>query len=301
MPAHDVLETLTLVLATGLASQLIADLLRLPRMVLLLAAGISLGPYALDAVELPLDSAGVELVLTLGVGFIIFHGGVGLSLRVLRSVALGLGLLAVPGVVLTAALTGVVASAAFGIPLEAGLLVGAVVAPTDPAILIPLFDRLRLRAKIVQTAVAESALNDPVGAILALALAAFVLEGTGSLAGVFADFVRDVAISSALGIAFGIALAAVISTRRGGVWRESPVIAVLLIVAAGFFTIDSAGGSGYLGAFIAGLIVGNMGLLGLGMHTNRELELRAFAATASDVVVIFVFIALGASLPLDEM
>jgi hypothetical protein len=97
MPAHDVLETLTLVLATGLASQLMADLLRLPRMVLLLAAGISLGPHALDAVELPLDSAGVELVLTLGVGFIIFHGGVGLSLRVLRSVALGLGLLAVPG------------------------------------------------------------------------------------------------------------------------------------------------------------------------------------------------------------
>jgi NhaP-type Na+/H+ or K+/H+ antiporter len=52
MPAHNVLETLTLVLATGLASQLIADLLRLPRMVLLLAAGMSLGPHALDAVEL---------------------------------------------------------------------------------------------------------------------------------------------------------------------------------------------------------------------------------------------------------
>jgi cell volume regulation protein A len=100
---------------------------------------------------------------------------------------------------------------------------------------------------------------------------------------------------------FGVALAVAISTRWAGIWSESPVIAVLLIVAAGFFSIDSAGGSGYLGAFAAGLIVGNMDVLGLGMHPHREVEVRAFAATATDVVVIFVFIALGASLPVDEL
>lgn len=301
MLAHDVLEALALTLAAGLACQLAADALRLPRMVLLLAAGVALGPHALDAVQLPLDAAGVQLLLTLGVGFILFHGGLRLSLRVLRPVALGLGLLAVPGVVLTAVVSGAVAAAAFGIPLEAGLLVGAVLAPTDPAILIPLFDRLRLRPKVSQTIIAESALNDPVGAVLALSLAAFVVGGNGSLVGPLGEFLLDLAISSALGLAFGVALALAISTRRVGVWSESPVIAILLIVAAGFFSIDSAGGSGYLGAFVAGLIVGNMDLLGLGMHPHRELEVRAFAATATDVVVIFVFIALGAGLPLDRL
>jgi cell volume regulation protein A len=301
MPAHDVLQTLALVLATGLACQLAADALRLPRMVLLLVAGVALGPHALDAVQLPLDSTGVQLLLTLGVGFILFHGGLGLSLRVLRPVALGLGLLAVPGVVLTAVVTGAVASVAFGIPFEAGLLVGAVLAPTDPAILIPLFDRLRLRPKVSQTIIAESALNDPVGAVLALSFAAFVLGGEGSLGGPLAEFLLDLGISSALGLAFGVALATAISTRRAGIWSESPVIAVLLIVAAGFFSIDSAGGSGYLGAFVAGLMVGNIDFLGLGMHPHREVEVRAFAATATDVVVIFVFIALGAGLPLDEL
>ena len=49
-------------------------------------------------------------------------------------------------------------------------------------------------------------------------------------------------------------LAIAISTRRLGIWRESPVIAVLLIVSAGYFTIDYTGGSGYLGAFLAGLM-----------------------------------------------
>jgi cell volume regulation protein A len=301
MSTHDILETLAVVLAVGLACQLAADALRLPRMVLLLAAGVGLGPHALDAVDLALDAAGLQIVLTLGVGFILFHGGLGLSHRVLRPVALGLGLLAVPGVVLTAVMTGAVASAAFGIPFEAGLLVGAVLAPTDPAILIPLFDRLQVRPKVSQTIIAESALNDPVGAVLALSVAAFVVGGEGSLSGPLEEFVIDLGISSALGLAFGVALALAISTRRFGIWRESPVIAVLLVVTAGFFSIDSAGGSGYLGAFVAGLIVGNMDALGLEMHPHRETELRRFAATATDVVVIFVFIALGAALPVDEL
>lgn len=299
MAPHDILETLALVLAAGLACALAADALGLPRMVLLLLAGVGLGPHALDVVELPLASVGVQVLLGLGVAFILFQGGLGLSVRVLRPVAVGLGLLALPGVVLTAAVAGVVASAAFGLPLEAGFLIGAVLAPTDPAILIPLFERMPLRPKVAQTIVAESALNDPVGAVLALALAAFVLGDDGSLAGPLAEFVIDLGISTALGAAFGVALAVVVSTRRAGIWSETPTIAVLLVVSGGFFSIDSAGGSGYLGAFLAGLIVGNMDVLRLGMHSNRELELRAFASTASDVVVVFVFIALGASLPLD--
>jgi cell volume regulation protein A len=76
---------------------------------------------------------------------------------------------------------------------------------------------------------------------------------------------------------------------------------ILLVIAGGYFTIDSAGGSGYLGAFIAGLIVGNMDRLGLGMATERERELRFFAAFAADVMVIFIFVALGANLPFDRM
>jgi cell volume regulation protein A len=72
-------------------------------------------------------------------------------------------------------------------------------------------------------------------------------------------------------------------------------------VTGGYFTIDFAGGSGYLGAFIAGLIVGNMDELRLGMHSRREQEMRSFAATTADVVVMFVFLVLGASLPFDEI
>jgi cell volume regulation protein A len=298
---RDVIETLAILLAAGLVSEAVAGLLRVPRMVVLVAAGALLGPDLTGLVELPPDSIGVQLLLTLGVSLILFYGGLGLQFSVLRPVAVGLGLLAVPGVVLTALITGAVAAVAFDVPIEVGLLVGAVLAPTDPAILIPLFERLRVRPKVEQTIVAESALNDVTGAVLALSLAAFVIEGGGSLASPLGEFLLDLLISTALGAVFGVALAIAISTRRVGIWRESPAIAVLVVVAAGYFTIDYAGGSGYLGAFLAGLIVSNMDELGLGMHSHRETEMRVFTEATADIVVIFVFLTLGANLPFDTM
>jgi potassium/hydrogen antiporter len=299
--ARDVIETLAIVLAAGLGSELLAGLLRVPRMVVLLAAGALLGPDVAGLIELPLEEVAVQILLTLGVSMILFHGGLGLTFSVLRPVAVGLGLLAVPGVVITALVTGGAAALVFDLPFEAGLLIGAVLAPTDPAILIPLFERMRLRPKVVQTVVAESALNDPTGAVLALAVAAFVLGEGGTLTDPFVEFLLDVALSAALGIAFGVLLALVVSNRRLGVWRETPSIAVLLVVSAGYFTIDFAGGSGYLGAFLAGLIVSNMDELGLGMHSHRELEMRSFVAIVADLMVMLVFIALGANLPFGDI
>ena len=54
-------------------------------------------------VEVPLDSLGAQLLFTFGVSAILFHGGLNLSLGVLQRVAVSLGMLAVPGVVITAA------------------------------------------------------------------------------------------------------------------------------------------------------------------------------------------------------
>ncbi len=234
--------TLGVMLGAGLICHLVADTLRIPRMLVLLAAGVLLGPSVLDVIDVPLESTGAELLLTLGVSFILFHGGLHLSIRVLSRVAVGLGLLAIPGVLITALVAGSVAAFAFGLPYSTGLLIGAVLAPIDPAILIPLFDRIGIRPKIEQTAIAESALNDATGAVLALVLAGVVLGGDASVTGPAVDFLEDLGISTALGIGFGVLLSLVVSDRRAGVWRESAAIAVVAVVAVGYFSIDSAGG-----------------------------------------------------------
>jgi cell volume regulation protein A len=296
-----VIEILAIAFVAGLVSELVAGLLRLPRMVVLLGAGVLLGPHALDLIDVPLDSIGVELLLSLGVSFILFYGGLELSFAVLSRVGVGLVLLAVPGVLLTALLVGLAAMWAFDLPFEAGFLVGAVLAPTDPAILIPLFERLPVRKKLAQTVIAESGLNDATGAVLALAVASFLLEGGGAFSAPLVDFVVEVAISVALGAAFGIVLAVVLSARRSGIWRESSAIAFGAVVAAAYVSVDSAGGSGFMGAFIAGLIAGNADAFRLGRSEEHERELMFFAGRVTDIVVLLVFILVGAILPLDEM
>jgi potassium/hydrogen antiporter len=297
----DLFLTLSLLLMGALLARFVASLIGIPEILVLVAIGALFGPFVLDVVDVPFESLGAQLIFTLGVSAILFHGGLSLSLDVLRRVWISLGLLAVAGVVLTTAVVGAAAALAFGMPLDQGLLLGAVLSPTDPAILIPLFVGSRLREKVAQAVVAESALNDPTGAVLALALAAAVLSGDASLGQPVADFVGELALSSVLGIVAGVVLSATISSHRAGIWRDSAPIAVLAVVAIGYVSLDSAGGSGYLGAFLAGLVVGNMERLGLAMHSEHERDMRIFAATLADVVTVFVFLTVGANLPFSTM
>jgi potassium/hydrogen antiporter len=298
---RDVISTLSLLLVAALVARFLASVIWVPEILLLVAMGALFGPSVLDVVDVPLDSIAAQLMFTLGVSLILFYGGLNLSLPLLRRVWVGLGMLVVPGVILTTLITGLAAYLVFDLPLEAALLVGAVLSPTDPAILIPLFVRSRLRPKIAQTVVAESAFNDPTGAALALALAGVLLSGDGSLAEPVGEFAADLAVSTVIGVAAGVLLSLAISSHRSGIWRESSALAVLTVVTISYFSLDSAGGSGYLGAFLAGLIVGNMEHLGLAMHAEHERAMRAFAFNMADLVTLFVFVVLGANIPWGDL
>jgi len=298
---RDVILTLSLLLVAGLVARLLATLLRVPEIVFLLGLGALLGPSALDVLDIPLDSLAAQLVFTLGVSSILFYGGLNLSLEILRKVWPSLALLAVLGVIVTAVVTGAAAAAVFGLPFQEGLLIGAVVSPTDPAILIPLFVGSRLRPKVAHTLVAESAFNDPTGAVLALAIAAGLVADESSLTGPAGDFVGQLALSTAGGLIAGVVLAAVISSNRAGIWRESAAIAFLAVVGVSYVSLDFAGGSGYLGAFLAGLIVGNMRVLGLSMHETHKRDLMITSRSMADIVTIFVFVVVGANLPFDAI
>ena len=232
---------------------------------------------------------------------ILFYGGLNLSLPCCAGCGWRSACSSSRACVLTAVVVGVAAHLVFDLPWTAALLIGAVLSPTDPAILIPLFVRSRLRPKVAQTVVAESAFNDPTGAVLALTLAGVLLSGDSSMADAGADFLVDLAISTVIGIVAGVLLAATISSRRAGIWRESSGAAVLAVVTISYFSLDSAGGSGYLGAFLAGLIVGNMEHLGWRCTPTHEQDMRRFAFNLADLVTLFVFVVLGANIPFGEL
>jgi len=299
--AQDVLLDVGLILLAGVLSTPIAVLLRLPVMVVLLGAGIVIGPSVADLVDTPVDGLGAQLVFTLGVSLILFHGGLGISLRVISRTAVGLGLLVFPGVMITALIVALVAMPVFSLSFSVALLVGASLAATDPAILIPLFDRLGLRPKVSQTVIAESAANDPIATVLALTVAGVVGAGTVDGTEPLWDFSQSLALGAVLGLGAGVVLALMLSSSAVGIWRESPATAILAVVALTYFATDELGGSAYLAAFLMGVIVGNMEHLGLGRHPDHKRELDTFMSQTAEIAVLAVFVTLGINLPLDAL
>ncbi len=137
MEVGHILLTFGVILGAGLLAQLVATFLRIPEMIVLVATGALIGPSALGIVENPLKGVGAQLIFTLGVAMILFHGGVGISLRVISRTAVGLGLLVLPGIFITAFIVALVIAPIFGVTLLVAFMIGAVLASTDPAILTP--------------------------------------------------------------------------------------------------------------------------------------------------------------------
>jgi cell volume regulation protein A len=269
-------------------------------MIVLVAVGALIGPSVLGVVANPLQGVGAQLIFTLGVAMILFHGGVGISLRVISRTAVGLGLLVLPGIFITA-LVALVAAPIFGVSLLVAFMIGAVLASTDPAIVIPLFERINLQPKVSQTVIAESAFNDVTGTVLTLTLVEVVRAGHFTVSGPIFEFFKELALGAVIGIGAGLVLAYLVSAQRGGIWRESSGMVILALVALAYFSSAYLGGSAYLAAFLMGLIVGNMRELKLGQHDEHVDLLEGFVGQVAEIAILLVSITLGINLPFDAL
>ena len=68
------------------------------------------------------------------------------------------------------------------------LLIGSVIASTDPSVLVPLFKNMNISPKLKQTIISESAFNDAAGAIMTFAIIGIISGGSFSLAIVYLSF-----------------------------------------------------------------------------------------------------------------
>ena len=302
MEVEQILRDFGLILGAGLVAQFVATFLRIPEMIVLVAVGALVGPSVLGIVENPLNGVGAQLIFTIGVAMILFHGGVGISLRVISQTAVGLTLLVLPGIFITAFIVALVVAPIFGVGLLVAFMIGAVLASTDPAIIIPLFERIRLRQKESQTVIAESAFNDVTGTVLVLTLVEVVKAGHFTVSEPVLEFSKELALGAVVGVVAGLILAyAVSSTARAGIWDESPGVAILAVVALVYFSSETLGGSAYLAAFVMGLIVGNMGEFKLRQHEESERMLESFVAQVAEIAVLLIFVTLGMNLPFDAL
>ena len=156
-----------------------------PVLVAFLGLGMLLGSDGPGGIEF--DNAHLTREAgTVGLGLILYEGGLQTSWRRLRSVAVPAALLSTVGVVVSALITGVVAYALFDLTWLEAFLLGAVVASTDAAAVFSTLRFTHIPRRLARTLEAESGGNDPMAIALTLGLIAWIehpkSHGFGDLA-----------------------------------------------------------------------------------------------------------------------
>jgi len=292
--AKHLLYTVGAILLFGIASSLVSRKTRVPDVAVFLLVGIALGAGALGIVHVGAGSVANQLLLLFGSCYILFDGGASLRLRVLKEVWITIAVLATLGVLVTAAITAVAAQHLLGVPLVTALLLGAAIASTDPATLVPIFRQVRIRERVAQTVMSESAFNDATGAIMTFAVLG-VAMGTGefSLGASLADLARQSAIGIGAGAVLGYLAVLLIAHRRVGFLAELAPVVSLMAVIASFLAADRMQASGFMAVFVFGIVVGNREVLGFAMSANEERRLDEFVSTTTLLMRMFIFILLG--------
>src|SRR5262245_23434396 len=215
--AKHVLLAAGTVLGAGVLSGFLAQKLKVPDVVVLLLVGILLGPHALALIDIKADSALNQVILVFGACYILFDGGASLHFGVLKKVWITISVLATLGVLVTAVITAAAALYFLKLPWLVALLLGMAIASTDPAPLVPIFRQVKIRDRVAQTVMSESAFNDATGAIGTFAVLA-VAAGSGefSLGASLGELAKQAGIGIVLGALLGYAAALLIAHEKYG-------------------------------------------------------------------------------------
>lgn len=242
---------------------------------------------------LALSTTAVERIATLALIVILFDGGASIGARRFRAAAVPIALLGTAGTLATAALIAVFVHWALGLHwLLAGLL-GAAIAPTDPAVMFSVLGDREVTGRTATILEGESGANDPVGIALMLGLLHLVGHPDASAWIVVRTFVEQMAIGLAIGVAGGYAESVLmrrVSLPTSGLYMVRTLAGAGVIY--GLATV--AHGSGFLAVFVAGIVVGDT-------RAPYKREIEVVQEALSSVAEIVVFVALGLTVAITSL
>lgn len=296
LAAQDLLFVCAVVLAVGSLTGYFARRIGVPDIVLFLLIGMLIGPEVTGLVDIRVESTVNQLLLLFGASYILFDGGASVRFKVLKETWITIVVIATVGVVITATIAGVAAYATMGVPFITALLLGAVIASTDPATLVPIFKQVKIKDRVTQTVISESAFNDAMGAIITFSILGIAMTGLESFSAVDAgiDLIRETVVGIAAGGIFGYVFAVLIGHPKFNFLKEYlPIVTVMMVIGAYLAALEFHG-SGFMAVFIAGLVLGNKESFGLHIEHHEEQKMEDFIATAALIMRMFIFILLGA-------
>lgn len=271
-----------------------------PYAVGLVVAGLFLG--AIHA--LPAPHLTKELLFTVFLPGLLFEAAFHIDFSEFWKDKVALVALAVPGVVISLALTALIVAPATvalglgrGFAWQSAVVFGALIAATDPIAVVSLFRRLEAPRRLSMLVEGESLLNDGTSIVLFGLALSFVLGETTSPAALVFDFFKIVGMGALLGLAAGWAVSQAI--RR----VDDPMVEISLttIAAYGTFVVaDRLGFSGVIATVSAGMVCGNYGTR-VGMSPTTRVAVESFWEYVAFALNSFVFLLIGFEVQLQAL
>jgi cell volume regulation protein A len=269
----------------GIMSSLVALRFGAPLLLVFLVIGMLAGEAGPGGIRFD-DVRSTYMVGSIALALILFDGGLRTRLQTFRSVLAPAGVLATIGVLLTAAITAPVAKYALGISWLEAFLVGAMVGSTDAGAVFFLIHArgLRLRPRVGATLEVESGTNDPFAVFLAIVLIEILKFGDQPWSTIALTLAEQAFLGTAVGILGGRAMAWVLNRLDLPQGLHAPFVATAALVVFG--VAASIHASGFLAAYLAGLVVGNR-------RTRAHNTVIVFLDAVTWLAQIVMFVLLG--------
>ena len=234
----------------------------------------------------------VERIGVVAVIVILFNGGTLVGWRRFRVAAVPIFTLGVFGTFATAGVLAVAAHYLFDFSWTTAGILGAALAPTDPAVMFSVLGDKEIRGRAGTILEGESGVNDPVGVALMIGMIELAQDADAS----FWVVIREFSVEMSVGLAFGLAGAAAMRPLLRFSLPNPGLYPLRTLAAAGviYGAAATAHGSGFLAVFVAGVLLGDADV------PLRD-EIERFHTSLASLAEVVVFVALGITVDVTDL
>ncbi len=234
----------------------------------------------------------VERIGVVAVIVILFNGGTLVGWRRFRVAAVPIFTLGVLGTFATAGVLAVAAHYLFDFSWTTAGILGAALAPTDPAVMFSVLGDTEIRGRAGTILEGESGVNDPVGIALMIGMIELAQNADAS----FWVVVQEFSVEMSVGLAFGLVGAAAMRPLLRFSLPNPGLYPLRTLAAAGviYGAAATAHGSGFLAVFVAGVLLGDADV------PLRD-EIERFHTSLASLAEVVVFVALGLTVDVTDL
>jgi potassium/hydrogen antiporter len=285
-----------LIVAVGFAAAILSSRLsgwlRVPAPALFLAVA-AVSSDVTPSITPLLSIRDVERICLVALIVILFDGGMDIGRERFRRSLWPMVLLGVPGTFAVAGLLSVFIHVVLGLPWTPSLLIGAAVAPTDPAVMFSVLSGREVAGRSDDILKGESGVNDPVGIALVIGLLDAADSGGTGLTTILSDFALQMTVGLIVGVAGGLLLG---RAMRRLTLPDEALYPLQALAGAGivYGLAGALHGSGFLAVFVAGVLVGDV-------RAPYKYEIEHVTSVLASLGEIVVFVALGLTIDIGSL